>query len=167
MKRIALHFPRLWKSALFLVLALSWLSGIAWFSLHRWVRTEGEFGEEHSPWEPVLLKIHGASAMLVMVYFGYLLASHVPVGLRARRNRGLGLTLVYAIAFMIVSSYGLYYIGNEGFRSMVSWAHLAVGFLLPLVLMLHVIRGHRSAHFRGTSESLAFPSSHRRSRDDG
>ncbi len=166
MKRIALHFPRLWKAALYLLLATSWASGVAWFSLHRWIRVEGEFGEEHSAWEPLLLKIHGASAMLVMVYFGYVLATHVSVGLRARRNRGLGLALMYALAFMIVTSYGLYYIGNESLRSIVSWAHLATGFLLPLVLMLHVLLGHRSAH-RHTTESLALPSPSRSSRSGG
>jgi hypothetical protein len=142
-KRIALHFPRLWKAALYAVLATSWLTGTTWFALHRWVRIEGDFGEEHSPWEAMLLKVHGASAMLVMVYFGYLLATHVPVGLRSKRNRLLGLTLVYAIGFMIVTAYGLYYLGGEGFRSIVSWAHTVVGFSLPLMLGLHVALGHR------------------------
>src|SRR5262245_61474465 len=116
MKRIALRFPKIWKAALYLLLATSWFTGTAWFSLHRWVRIQGDFGEEHSPWEPTLIKIHGACAMLVMVYFGYLLASHVPIGLRSRRNRGLGLTLVFGLGFMIVTAYGLYYIGGEDFR---------------------------------------------------
>lgn len=143
MKRIALHFPRLWKAALYAVIATSWLTGSYWFYLHRWVRIEGEFGEEHSPWEPTLLKVHGASAMLIMVFYGYLLGTHIPTGLRSRRNKLLGLTLVYAIGFMIVTAYGLYYIGGEEFRSVVSWAHLGVGFLLPFVLGLHVAVGHR------------------------
>jgi|SRR5436190_11493762 len=155
MKRIALHFPRIWKAALYAVLATSWLTGTTWFTLHRWVRIEGDFGEEHSAWEPVLIKIHGASAMLVMVYFGYLLATHVPVGLRSRRNRALGLTLVYAIGFMIVTSYGLYYLGSEGIREVVSWAHTAVGFCLPLVLGLHVAIGHRSKP--ANTKPLALP----------
>jgi hypothetical protein len=155
LKRIALHFPRIWKAALYAVLATSWLTGTTWFALHRWVRIEGDFGEEHSPWEPVLLKIHGASAMLMMVYFGYLLATHVPIGLRSKRNRLLGRTLVYAIGFMIVTAYGLYYLGGEGFRDVVSWAHTAVGFSLPFVLGLHVALGHRSSP--ANTKPLALP----------
>ncbi len=121
------------------------MTGTLWFSLHHRVRIEGDFGEQHSAWEPVLIKIHGGSAMVMMVFYGYLLASHVPTGLRSKRNRLLGLTLTYGIAFMILTAYGLYYIGGESFRSLVSWAHLAVGFCLPFVLTLHVWSGHRSA----------------------
>lgn len=148
MKRIALHFPRLAKAALYLAFVTSWLTGTAWFTLHQWVRIEGEFGEEHSAWEPLLIKIHGGSAMFMMVFYGYLLASHVPTGLRSKRNRFLGLTLTYGIAFMILTAYGLYYIGGESFRTLVSWAHLTVGFLLPLVLALHVWSGHRTGMVR-------------------
>src|SRR4029079_10963143 len=100
--------------------------------------------------------IHGASAMLMMIYFGYLLATHVSVGLRSKRNRVLGLTLVYAIGFMIVTAYGLYYLGSEGVRQVVSWAHTAVGFSLPLVLGLHVAMGHRSNS--ANTKPLALPS---------
>lgn len=144
MKRIALHFPRIAKAALYLAFVTSWLTGTAWFTLHQWLRIEGEFGEEQSAWEPVLIKIHGGSAMVMMVFYGYLLASHVPTGLRSKRNRLFGLTLTYGVAFMILTAYGLYYIGGESFRSLVSWAHLSVGFLLPFVLALHVWSGHRS-----------------------
>ncbi len=143
MKRIALHFPRLWKAALYALIATSWLTGSIWFYLHRWVRIEGDFGEEHSTWEPALLKIHGASAMLITIYFGYLLASHIPTGLRSKRNRVMGWALLVSVAFLIVTSYGLYYIGGEQFRNVVSWAHLSVGLALPIVLGLHVAVGHR------------------------
>ncbi len=143
MKRISLRFPRAYKLALWGAFLLSWLTGTAWFILHRWVRIEGEFGEEHSSWEPLLMKIHGGSAMIMMIYYGYLLASHVPVGLRSRRNRALGLTLAYALGFQIITAYFLYYIGGDQFRSVVSWAHISVGFSLPFVLALHIRIGHR------------------------
>ncbi|MGC3992220.1 MAG: hypothetical protein QM796_21500 [Chthoniobacteraceae bacterium] len=145
MKRIALHFPRLWKALLYLAFTLSWVTGSLWFYLHRWVRIQGDFGDEPSPWEHTLRQIHGGAAMLMMVFFGYLLASHVPAGLRSQRNRLFGLILVYALAFMIVTAYGLYYIGGDSFREIVSWAHLITGFALPLILILHIWSGHRSA----------------------
>lgn len=145
MKRIALHFPKIAKALLYLAFVTSWLTGTVWFSLHQWVHIEGEFGESHSTWGPFLIKIHGGSAMLMMVFYGYLLASHVPAGRRSKRNRALGLALTCGIAFMILTAYGLYYIGGETFRSIVSWAHLLVGFCLPFVLALHVWSGHRSS----------------------
>ena len=144
MKRIGLHFPKLSKLGLWLLFLLSWSTGTTWFILHQWVRIAGEFGEEHSTWEPVLIRIHGGSAMLIMVYYGYLLGTHVTVGLRARRNRLLGLMLVTVVGFQIVTAYGLYYIGGEDFRQVVSWAHLGVGFSLPFLLAIHIALGHRS-----------------------
>lgn len=145
MKRIGLHFPRLYKAALWLLLLLSWSTGIAWFILHRWVLVQGDFGEEHSAWEPVLIRIHAACAMLIMVYFGYLLGTHVTVGLRARRNRAMGIALLVILGFQILTAYGLYYVGGEDFRPLISWAHLMTGFSLPILLAIHVALGHRSA----------------------
>jgi hypothetical protein len=142
MKCIALHFPLIWKLALYLSFALSWVTGITWFILHKRVRIEGEFGPEHSTREPVLIKIHGGSAMLMMVFYGYLLATHVSVGLRSKRNRALSLTLVAALAFMILTAYGLYYVGGEKFRELISLAHLIVGCSLPFILALHIWQGH-------------------------
>src|SRR4051812_37241358 len=137
MKRIGLHFPKASKLGLWLLILLSWGTGSGWFYMNRWVRVESEFGEEHSPWETVLRDIHGGSAMLVMIYFGYLLGTHVTVGLRAKRNRFFGILLLSVISFQIVTAYGLYYIGGEDFRAMVSWAHLCVGFSLPFLLAIH------------------------------
>lgn len=161
MKRIALHFPKTWKAALYGCLLLSWLTGAGWYSLHRWVRIEGEFGEEHSPWEQTLLKVHGAAAMIMMIYFGYLLASHVPTGWRSRRNRTAGIALLGALGFMIVTAYGLYYAGGESFREYLSLAHLIVGLSLPLLIGWHVWVGHSTSRTRktDTKNRLTLPSS--------
>ena len=145
MKRVGLHFPRLLKAALWLLLLGSWGTGTAWFILHRWFLVKGEFGDEHSAWEPVLIRIHAACAMLIMIYFGYLLATHITVGWRARRNRFFGLLLVAIIGFQIVTAYGLYYVGGEDFRPLISWAHLCAGFSLPFLLAIHIMLGHRTA----------------------
>ncbi len=143
MSRVALHFPRRAKLMLYGNIALSFASGIAWFALHRWGQVEGEFGPEKSPLEPWLLRVHGASAFLAMMGFGYLLASHVHVGWRSRRNRRLGALLVGAVSLLILSGYLLYYSAGEDFRSAVSWIHLGLGLSLPGVLGLHVWKGHR------------------------
>lgn len=143
MKRIGLHFPPPFKRLLYALIAGSWLSGTAWFVLHRWFFVEGEFGERHSAWEAVLLKIHGGLAMLAMIFFGYLLATHVTVALRTRRNRILGFSVLGGVSFQIITGYGLFYFGDEQLRAVTSWAHLASGVFLPAVLALHIWTGHR------------------------
>ena len=145
MKRIALHFPLLFKALLYALLATSFATGTLWFALHRWVRIAGDFGDEPSAWEPVLLKIHGASAMCAMIFFGYVLATHVAVAMRTRRNRVLGFALVAALCFQIGTGWGLFYFGGETLRAVTSWAHLGTGLTLPAVLAAHIVwgRSHR------------------------
>jgi hypothetical protein len=143
MRRVALHFPRWAKGVLYGNLLLSLSTGVTWFSLHQWFQIEGEFGPEKHPLEPLLIEVHGASAFAFMIAFGYLLASHVPVAHRAKRNRPLGYTLVAIISTLIITGYGLYYAGSEALRSGISLLHLAVGLSFPLVLALHIWRGHR------------------------
>ncbi|MDB6137915.1 MAG: hypothetical protein JWO94_987 [Verrucomicrobiaceae bacterium] len=143
MSRVALRFPRKAKALLYANIILSFCSGIAWFCLHRWGQVEGDFGPEKSPWEPWLMRVHGASAFLAMMGFGYLLASHIHVGWRSKRNRLLGVVVVSVIGSIIVSGYLLYYSAGEDFRTVVSWTHLALGLSLPGSLGFHVWRGHR------------------------
>ena len=143
MSRIALRFPRKAKAVLYANVLLSFCTGTAWFALHRWGQVEGDFGPEKSPWEPWLIKVHGASAFIVMMGFGYLLASHIHVGWRSKRNRFMGVSLNGTVALLILSGYLLYYSAGEDFRQAVSWAHLALGLSLPVTLGVHVWQGHR------------------------
>lgn len=143
MSRVALRFPRKAKAFLYGNVLLSFCTGITWFILHRWGQVEGEFGPEKSPLEPWLIRVHGASAFIVMMGFGYLLASHVHVGWRSRRNRFMGISLTGTVTMLIVSGYLLYYSAGEDFRNAVSWVHLALGLSLPLTLGAHVWQGHR------------------------
>ncbi len=141
MARITLKIPWRYRACMFSLITLSWVSGVAFFVMNRWLTIEGEFGLEKHPAQATVLKLHAASAFLMMVSYGYLLATHVPAGYRSRRQRILGLGLVGAIGFLIVTAYGLYYVGGENFRSLIGYAHAAVGFVFPLLMAFHIITG--------------------------
>ena len=68
----------------------------------------------------------------------YILATHVPVGLRSKRNKPLGLILIGGIGLLAITGYLLYYVADEAFRGGVSWTHLGLGLCLPIVLILHI-----------------------------
>lgn len=131
---------RIW---IFIFLMVSWCSGLTFFALNRWVWVEGDFGPQKHPWQYNVLQVHGASAFMMMISYGVLLASHVPVGLRQRRRRACGLALVAVQGFMIFTAYLLYYAGEEN-RTLIGWAHAIVGFTFPFVLAFHVIDGIRT-----------------------
>jgi len=126
------------KRLLYAVLATSWCSGITFFILNQWVTVAGEFGPEKHPWQFGVLRIHGAGAFAMMILFGYLLASHVKVSWSLRHRHPFGLALVVMIAFLIVSAYGLYYIGDSDFRTYLAYSHAATGVSLPFVLTAHL-----------------------------
>jgi len=46
-------------------------------------------------------------------------------------------------ALLIVTAFGLYYIGREGLRHWAGTLHVALGFGFPVVLAIHVFRGRR------------------------
>jgi hypothetical protein len=143
MARINLKIPWRYRGLLFGLIALSWLTGLTFFVMNRWITVEGEFGPEKHPAQAIFLKVHGAAAFAMMISYGYMLASHVPAGLRSRRQKIIGLSLVSAQGFMILTAYGLYYISGEEFREWVSYSHASVGFLFPALLGWHVISGIR------------------------
>ncbi len=126
---------------MFAFIALSWVTGVTFFVLNRWVEIEGEFGPEKHPAQATFLKVHGAAAFLMMIGYGYLLATHIPAGYKSQRQRVLGLSLVAAQGFLILTAYGLYYIGGADFRALVGYAHASVGFIFPLLLAAHIVTG--------------------------
>jgi hypothetical protein len=144
-RRPTIHFSRGWKILLYGVLLLSFATGVTWFALDRWGGTVDEFGgvQKH-PLQPVLLKIHGASAMIVLFGLGYILATHVHAAWRTRRQRGSGLPLLANFALLAVTSWCLYYLGDETWRARIAWVHLGAGLALPLVITTHVVLGHRA-----------------------
>ena len=143
MARVTLKIPWRYRTLLFLAILLSWVTGVAFFSLNEWVEIEGKFGPEKHPAQAIFLKIHGASAFLMMIGYGYMLATHIPAGYRSKRQRILGLSLVAAQAFLIVTAYGLYYVGGAEFHALIGYAHAAVGFSFPFVLGVHIVTGRR------------------------
>ncbi len=123
---------------LFLFLSISWCSGLTFFILNTWVEVEGEFGVEKHPFQYPILKTHGASAFIMMIIFGFLIAAHIPAGLKQKRNKITGIILIIINVFMIITAYLLYYSGEE-YRSLVSYAHFIVGLFFPLLLIFHLL----------------------------
>jgi hypothetical protein len=143
---------RLQKYLLYAVLALLFLSGVAW-TYWNYLRLPGDFETSAKAWA---MKIHGAAAMAVLVLIGMILSAHVRFAWRARRNRANGSVFLSAFAVLIITGYGLYYAGGERLRAWTSWIHLAVGLALPILLLIHILlgRGTRPASQVGARSRL-------------
>src|SRR2546423_14019892 len=79
----SIRLKRSQKYSLYAVLALLFLSGVAW-AYWNYLWSTGDFETSGEVWA---MKIHGAAAMGVFVLVGMLLSVHVRVSWRARPDR--------------------------------------------------------------------------------
>jgi hypothetical protein len=136
---------RWWLHVTFAVL---FLTGVVWWILHRWGGVETEFGPTPHPWNPWLLRLHGAGAMVALVVVGTLLGGHVRAAWRAGCNRVTGAGMIAVCGGLSVSGYALYYVGSEAGRALASWVHLGLGVAFPAALIVHIWRGRRARRDR-------------------
>jgi magnesium-transporting ATPase (P-type) len=151
----SIQLKRLQRYFLYAVLALLFLSGMAWTYWNYLAALPGDFEASAKIWA---LKIHGAAAMAVLVLIGMLLTAHVRFAWRARRNRANGSIFLSAFAVLTITGYGLYYAGDESLRAWTSWIHLAVGLALPILLLVHIFLGRRTRPSAQLPSGLRFAS---------
>lgn len=143
MSYIDVRMPLMFRRWLYFLLALSWLSGIGFFILNRFVMIEGDFGPQRHPLQFPVLMVHGASAFLVMISYGSVLINHVGATWRLKRLRGFGIALVSVLVFQFISAYLLYYLSSDDVRGVVANMHALVGLTFPVVLTTHIVTGLR------------------------
>ena len=133
-----------------------WLSGGAWLLLHYYGQKQGEFGLEMSPAEPWMMKVHGFFLIPALLGIGGMFVAHIPKGWDHARQRVGGVALCTILAVLIVSGYGLYYVGDDELHGWTSIAHWCLGLALPMVFLWHYLIGlslrrkklHRPPHGR-------------------
>ena len=104
-------------------------------------------GPSGDAWQEIganLLMVHGGAAMAMLIVLGALIPVHIRRGWRARKNRLSGGAMVTLNGLLIATAFGLYYSGSELMRPWISDAHIAAGFALAALIVIHPLIGHRS-----------------------
>jgi hypothetical protein len=114
-----------------------WFSGAVWVLLHYFYMREGPFGPAPHPMEFWSLGFHGAAAFASLWLFGLLWGIHVPIGWHGARRRWSGSAMFTVTAWLILSGYLLYYLGNQELMSTVAVLHWSVGLATPAPFFLH------------------------------
>lgn len=91
-----------------------------------------------------MLMVHGGTAMLALLLLGALVPLHVQRSWRSGKNLISGSAMAAFNAVLIVTAFGLYYLGSEAVRPWMSWIHLSAGFLLAAMFPLHIWLGRRA-----------------------
>jgi hypothetical protein len=114
------------------------LSGVCWLLLHNFGQVQGDFGPQASPWEPWMLRLHGAAVIAALMSLGTLTLVHIWRGWLYRRQRTSGLSLSVGMGLLIISGYLLYYVSDDGVRGWTSTIHWVIGVVaLPLFIVHH------------------------------
>jgi hypothetical protein len=118
-----------------------WLSGALWLLFHYFLLRDGPFGPSPHPLEFWSRAAHGALGFASLWVFGMLWSAHLVEGWRSRRRRWSGSAAFALVAWLVVSGYLLYYLGNDGLISIISLLHWSVGLSLPVPFLLHRFAG--------------------------
>jgi len=116
------------------------LSGALWLGVHflGWPASSRPAMEGlPSPWEPILMKVHGAATMAALFFIGGLAATHVVRGWRLRERRASGVTLLALAAALTLTGYALYYLLPENWRDATGWLHGGLGLLWAALVWAH------------------------------
>jgi hypothetical protein len=144
MKPRALQLHRAHRLALYIVSLALLLSGLVW----AWIQRLDELGQASDSLvraKTSLIAIHGFSAMAFVLLLGTLLVSHIRRAWLGRKNRPNGVFFLAAVSLLVLSGYGLYYVGNETVRAATSQFHLWLGAAAPALLFWHIWAGRKAA----------------------
>jgi hypothetical protein len=142
----ALQLDFRFRWALYAAFTVLFVTGIVWLITNALKDSaNGEF------WQVVsadLLMIHGGVTMVTLVLLGALISTHILRTWLSRRNRFSGTAMVTSNVLLIVTAFGLYYVGSDTLRVWISDAHIAVGLVFPVVLVIHILAGRRTRNHR-------------------
>jgi predicted small integral membrane protein len=131
------------RVALYAAFAVLLVTGVGWLVADQ--MKDAASGEGWQAAAASLLMVHGGGSMATLLLLGALFPLHMRRGWRRNRNRATGTAMVAFNAALIVTAFGLYYLGSELLRPWASRIHIGVGVILPILFFVHVVVGKRSA----------------------
>jgi hypothetical protein len=138
---LPIRFTPRHKRILYGVFLLLWASGALWLAFHYLMRVPGEFGETAHPLEKWWLRLHGLMAFAMLVAIGSVLPIHARRAWHLKKNRTTGLVMKGAFLWMALTGYALYYFASDANEVWLPLLHWIAGLSLPLVLLVHIVRG--------------------------
>jgi hypothetical protein len=148
----ALQLDRRLRWSLYAAFALLFATGAAWLVADQLKDSaDGEF------WQATIanaLMVHGGAAMVTLLLLGALFPIHIARSWRGRFNRISGSIMVICNAVLIVTAFGLYYLGAETLRPWASDLHIAAGLALPVLIGFHIWLGRRQSKNRALARSI-------------
>lgn len=135
------------------------LTGLVYFWMEYFMRTDDPFAVVNHPWQPYMLGLHVLAAPVLLVIFGIVFNSHIGRKLRScKPNRRAGLISLGTFAVMTFSGYLLQIVTDPLARQISLVAHLASGAVFVVSYGIHLVVGLRlEARGRARAQDAASP----------
>jgi small-conductance mechanosensitive channel len=146
---IVMRMKAAFRFALYAAFGLLFATGIVWLVADQLKEgSGGDLWQQAAAWA---LMAHGGMTMLTLMLLGALVPSHIQRAWRAKKNRSTGLVSLALYGLLILTAFGLYYIGSEAARHWLSFVHITAGLVVPAVLSAHILVGRGILHSSATS----------------
>ena len=135
--------PRWQRRGVYAAVAALTLSGLLWLAVHFFSPlTEEDLSQNTAKlWA---IRVHAAAALWTLIMLGSLLPLHIRAAWHTRKNRISGACAALAMATLALTGYALGYAPEGATRQWSAWLHWGIGTGLPLLLLVHVLLGHRA-----------------------
>lgn len=130
--------PR-FRFSLYSAFAVLFSTGIGW--LFADLKKDSADGDIWQQTGAYLLMLHGGGAMLTLLLIGALIPVHIRREWRSGNNLVSGSIMIAFNALLVMTAFGLYYLGSEALRPWISWVHITVGICLPVLFVVHILLG--------------------------
>jgi hypothetical protein len=130
------------RRLLYVIFGILWFSGAIWLVIE-WLK-DPALEAARTPLQTVSMKIHGASMLIYLAMLGSVL-THIRRGFALRSNLLFGFCLIGLNITLVLTGWGLYYVGSESLREWNSFIHWSIGASTLLFFIAHILSGRRSS----------------------
>jgi hypothetical protein len=115
------------------------LTGLVYLWMKYLLVNDDPFAVVNHPLQPLVLKVHIVVAPLLTFAIGLVALRHIwrHVSTGVRRGRRTGLTMVVAVAPMILTGYLIQAITQEGLLTAMAYSHIGLGIVYAVGLLAH------------------------------
>ena len=141
------RLPTWQRRAVYASVGVLALTGLWWLGVHFLVG-QSDDGLAQSASKLWAIRVHAAAALCTLVMVGSLMPLHMRSAWHLRKNRVSGAVVAGVMVLLALTGYALGYAPDGLARQWSAWSHWAVGAASPLLLLVHVLLGHRTRHGR-------------------
>jgi small-conductance mechanosensitive channel len=139
-----MHLNSAFRLALYGVFAVLFVSGALWLLADRMKNSADADSEIWQQASTLVLSLHGGAGMMALMLLGALGPMHIQRAWRTKINLATGIICIAVFGLLILTAFGLYYIGSEAVRPWISYVHIAFGLAVPGVVAGHIMVGRAS-----------------------